>query len=100
VGAAPFTAQYDHAEQMARLEAALQSLRDRADPQGPARMVAVFRRALADRPDDLLLRFNYARLLGEMGQAEASRWQMDTLYGLLPEGWRASDHARAAARPQ
>jgi len=100
VGAAPFTAQYDHAAQMAALEAALQALRDRADPGGPARMVAAFRRALAGRPDDLLLRFNYARLLGDMGQAEAARQQMERLYALLPEGWRASDAARARARAQ
>jgi len=100
VGAAPFTAQYDHAAQMAALDADLQALRDRADPQGPARMVAAFRRALAARPDDLLLRFNYARLLGEMGRTEASREQMDALYDLLPDGWRASDAARAQARGQ
>ncbi|MCB1151973.1 hypothetical protein KDK88_10500, partial [bacterium] len=100
VGAAPFTAQYDHAAQMAALDADLQALRDRADPQGPVRMVAVFRRALAARPDDLLLRFNYARLLGEMGRTEASREQMDALYDLLPDGWRASDAARAQARGQ
>lgn len=100
VGAAPFTAQYDHAGQLAALDRDLAALRQRADPEGPARMVATFRQAVAARPDDLLLRFNYARLLGEMGQGEASRQQMDRLYALLPEGWRASDESRAAARAQ
>jgi tetratricopeptide (TPR) repeat protein len=72
----PFTGQIDHAERLAALEADLQRRRDASGTTPPEELIRIYRRALARRPADLLIRFNYAKLLGNLGQLDGAEREL------------------------
>jgi predicted Zn-dependent protease len=65
----PFLGQLDHTRRQAELERSVQERLQRATAADFEQAATVYRAALARRPDDWMLHYNYANLLSQFGQA-------------------------------
>lgn len=81
----PFTRQYDHEQNLGRVNQALQMLKDRATPEEAQGAVGIYQQALAARPDDLMMRFNYAKLLEEIGYDQRAANELRFIERRLPQ---------------
>jgi len=90
ISRAPFTNQLDNDLNRKELLKTLRRLNRYASPDGLRRTSSAYRSAIEKRPDDALLRFNYARLLTELGDYAGAAEQWTALLHLLPG--RAEPH--------
>lgn len=81
----PFLDQLDHAQRQARAEAQVHQWRQQFDQhQGLERSVQVYQAALARRPDDWQIRFNYGNLLSDFRDAAGAVAQYRRAVELMP----------------
>ena len=82
----PFTNQYNQPETLAGIESEMARLREPANTPDPMELVRAYQEALEARPEDLLLRFNYAMMVAELGDPVEANRQLDILRARVPEG--------------
>lgn len=86
----PFTGQYDNAAHRARLKAEWERLRPRTQPEALREQGAVYQRAIAEQPEDWVLRARQAELLEAAGDWSGARQSWEAVRQLLPgygEAW-------------
>jgi len=94
VRGAPFTNQYNHQETLGRIQTRMEELRDASRQEDPRDVLAIYQEAVRRRPEDLLLRFNYARLLRDLRQDGPAQREMEHIESLIPPGYDARKPAR------
>lgn len=85
----PFTHQFGHEQRAARLKEQLARLRDASLASGLGAAEAMYQLAIAEAPDDWVLRENFATLLQDHGQPQAAETQWRKVIALLPHDERA-----------
>jgi tetratricopeptide (TPR) repeat protein len=81
----PFLDQLDHAQRQSRAEAQIQHWRKQFDQlNGFDRSVALYQAAVARRPNDWQIRFNYGNLLSDFGDRAGAVAQYSRAVELMP----------------
>ncbi len=94
VRGAPFTNQYNHQETLGFIQGRMQELKDASAQEDPRDILAIYQEAVRRRPDDLLLRFNYAKLLRNLRQTGPAEREMEHIRSLIPPGYEDREPAR------
>ena len=81
---APFTGQFDAASRLAAQRAQVERLRMFTLPEIRPAIFGEYLKALADRPDDLMLRANYATCLYGLGDSAAAAQEWTELLQRMP----------------
>ncbi|MBM3878406.1 MAG: hypothetical protein FJ387_01610 [Verrucomicrobia bacterium] len=84
----PFTSQLDHAQRQAQAEAALTNRLQSLGPQDFEKVQLAYREAIAQRPADWSLCFNYGGFFDEIGDFNAAAAQFEQAVRLLPHAAR------------
>ena len=84
-GRAPFLDQLDHAVRQAAAERELQDIAQKATTDDFNKAAQIYERALAARPDDWMIHFNFANLLKQMRQAQAAAAHYQRAVNTLPK---------------
>lgn len=82
----PFTNQSNQGETLAWMTADLERMKGEATETDPEDFVRAYQRALAGRPDDLLLRFGFAKLLADLGRPRLAGRETEYIQNRLPAG--------------
>jgi tetratricopeptide (TPR) repeat protein len=80
----PFLDQLEHSLRQAKLEAELKERTRQATSQMFEQALAVYQQAVAARPDDWMLRFNYGNLLKQVGNKRAAANEFAAVVKQLP----------------
>lgn len=91
---APFTNQYNYRETLDHIQSGMARLKEASSREEPGEILAVYQAAVRRRPKDLLLRFNYAKLLRALGQNALFEREMEHINGLIPPGFEEREPAR------
>jgi tetratricopeptide (TPR) repeat protein len=83
-GHAPFLDQLDHAARQAVAERALQDIAQKATTEDFRKAALIYQQALAARPDDWMIHFNFGNLLKQMGQGPAAVAHYEQAVSKLP----------------
>ncbi len=84
-GHAPFLDQLEHAERQTAAERELQAMAQRATTADFNQALMTYQQAVAARPDDPMIRFNFGNLLKQMGQGPAAAAQYEQAVKQLPQ---------------
>ena len=81
---APYTSQFNHAQQLKQLMSQLAEVKERLHPRGFMDARAAFDEAIHQRPQDYWLHQNYAEFLEAAGDLAAASAQWEIVRDLLP----------------
>lgn len=81
----PFLDQIEHATRQARLEGELKVQAQNASPTIFERAILTYQEAIAARPDDWMLRYNFGNLLRQIGRHSAASEQFAHVVARLPD---------------
>ena len=89
--APPFTNQYDHAERRAARQKSLRDAQLVCEADSFQTSLDMYEAALTQRPEDLVLRWNYGTLLQKRGHMEQATEQFAYFADRLPQSFRAQN---------
>jgi tetratricopeptide (TPR) repeat protein len=81
----PFLDQIDHATRQARLDGELKSRAQNASPAILDQALHIYQEAIATRPDDWMLRYNYGNLLRQTGRHSMAAEQFAQVVNQFPD---------------
>lgn len=84
LGNPPFLDQLEHSLRLAMIEGELKERTRQATPQTFEQALAVYQQAVAARPDDWMIRFNYGNLLRQVGNKRAAANEFAEVVKRLP----------------